>query len=455
MATVTFYNFSKRKNSTATPSGSGSDRTVRLKDNTSLYKPTFELNESTYPTFTYAAWKGLYYYVTDIVNKANNLYDVECELDPMGSAADDIDGSTVYVNRASRDYDIWLPDPELSGKQKLLSHQQAVTSLATGNTPIMDGTGCYILRVVGGDGQQSGGIDTFILQQQEVEWVLDFMFSDGTVFDSAWDTVMKTVFNPFQYVVSLMYTPISYAWMTQGAVSKVVSFGWWKTSNQYTFATYTGRNFSAFDLDMPSNTWGDFRDYDPRFTKFNMILPGGICVELPSVYLSHGTLKMQIVMDIITGAAQYVLKDSTGTLATFDSKLAFPVQIGQQAVDSNAIVGGVASAAGAFITSNPVALLGASGSVQAILQPNPSINGSTESVAMINANRQITLCVNRYESGVYSDSTIGRMVNHNVTFDIGSNNGFYKCANASISTQLPDEYKEQINSILNSGFFLE
>lgn len=454
MASVNFYNFSKKKNSTAVPAGSGTSHTVRLKDGTSLYRPTFELSGA-FPSYTYAEFRGLYYYVTDITQIANSLYDIDCELDPMGSARSDIDGMTAYVNRASINYDVWLPDPELSGKQVLQTHIQEVTSLATGNNPIMDNVGCYILRVVGGDGNQAGGIDTFILTQQEVEWVLDFMFSDGTVFDSAWDTVMKTVFNPFQYVVSLMYTPIAYDWMTQGASTKVVSFGWWKTSNSYKCATYTGRNFTAFDITKPANTWNDFRDYDPRYTKFSMILPGGTCVELPSVYLSHGQLKMQIVMDIITGAAQYVLKDSTGTLATFDSKLAFPVQIGQQAVDSNSIVGGVASAAGAFITSNPVALLGASGAVQAILQPNPSINGSTESVAMINANRQITLSVNRYTTGVYSDSTIGRMVNHNVTFDIGTNNGYYKCANASVNTRLPDEFKEAINSIMNSGFFLE
>lgn len=454
MASVTFYNFSKRKNSTKTPSGSGTSHTVNLKDGTSLYHPVFELTGA-FPSYTYASWQGLYFYVTDITQTARNLYEIECELDPMGSAAGDIDGMTAYVNRASVNYDIWLPDPELSGKQKLFDHQQAVTGLGTGNNPIMDNTGCYILRVVGGDGHQSGGVDTFILQQQEVEWVLDFMFSDGDVFDAAWDTVMKTVFNPFQYVVSLMYTPIAYDWMTQGATDKVVSFGWWKTTNSYKCATYTGRNFTAFDLTMPTNTWNDFRDYDPRYTKFNLILPGGICVEMPSVYLSHGTLKMQIVMDIITGAAQYVLKDSTGTLATFDSKLAFPVQIGQQAVDSNAIVGGVAAVAGAYITSNPAALLGASGAVQSILQPNPSINGSTESVAMINANRQITLSVNRYETGVYSDATLGRMVNHNVTFDIGSNNGYYKCANASVNTKLPDSYKDEINNIMNSGFFLE
>ena len=44
MATVYFYNFSKRRNSTKTPSGAGTSHTVRLKDNTSLYRPVFELS---------------------------------------------------------------------------------------------------------------------------------------------------------------------------------------------------------------------------------------------------------------------------------------------------------------------------------------------------------------------------------------------------------------------------
>lgn len=448
--TVTFYNFSKRKNSTTVPSGSGTDVDVLLKDNTSLYQPVFELSGSNFPNYTYASFQSKYYYVTDIVSTAHNLYEIHCELDPMGTARSSIDGMTAYVNRSSVNYDIWLPDPELSSKPKLVSHTQAVTSCS-----MLDGTGCYILRVVGGDGQDSGGIKTFILQEQEVNWVLDFMFSDGTVFDAAWDTVMKTVFNPFQYVVSLMYTPVGYTDMSYLLSNDYVKFGWWSTSNQYKKFTGTGRTWLAFNINSPAAYFGDYRDYDPRHTKVSMILPGGTCIELPSVYLSHGQLKMEIVMDVVTGAAQYVLKDTTGTLATFDGQLAFPIQIGQQAVDSNAIVGGVASVAGSYITSNPVGLLGASGAVQAIIQPNPSINGSTESVAMINRNNQITISANRYETGVYSPSTIGRMVNANVTFDIGTNNGYYKCVNASVSTNLPQEYKDIINNTMDSGFFLE
>ena len=119
MATVYFYNFSKRRNSTKIPSGSGTSHTVRLKDATSLYRPVFELSGGNYPTYTYAKWKGYYYYVTDIVSTANNLYEVECELDPMSSARNDILNTTAFVNRSASSYDLWMPDNELSNKAKI------------------------------------------------------------------------------------------------------------------------------------------------------------------------------------------------------------------------------------------------------------------------------------------------------------------------------------------------
>lgn len=453
MATVYFYNFNKRRNSTKTPSGSGTSHTVRLKDNTSLYRPVFELSGSNYPSYTYASWQGLYYYVTDIVSTGNNLYEAECELDPMGSAKGDILSTTAFVNRSSSSYDLYMPDNELSNKAKILSHGHTVSSLSG----IFDSDGCYIMRVIGKE-----GIDTFILTKPDLHDILDFMFDDGNFPDVLGDAVIKAVFNPFQYVVSLQYTPLSYTWVSDGAFDSTFHFGWWPVNTDtYKKSARTGIHILGQTVTLPSAYFNDFRDYDPRFTRCNLILPGGIETEMPSSWLSLGSLKLEIVFDILTGKAQYLITDSgSNVMSTFSAQLGFDVQIGQQAVSAGGLISNVVSAGiglSSYISGNALGAAagigGLSGAISAVTQPNPTMIGSQQTALFAQVQSEVEIEYTRYESGTYAGASIGRMLNQEVTLSTLS--GFCKCSAASVNTELPAQYKDEINSYLNSGFFIE
>ena len=84
MATLTYYSFSKRNKSTAQPT-SGTQITVNLKDGVSLTNPVFLLQYSGFPTFNYCEFQGRYYFVTDIRQVRNDLFEVECEEDYLAS----------------------------------------------------------------------------------------------------------------------------------------------------------------------------------------------------------------------------------------------------------------------------------------------------------------------------------------------------------------------------------
>ena len=447
---VSFYNFSKRRNSTARPSGSGTQIDVLLKENTSLYNPVFELSGGNYPSYTYASWQGLYYYVTNIVSTGNNLYEVECELDPMGSAKSDILSTTAFVNRSSSSYDIYMPDNELSNKAKIVDHGHTVSSL----TGIFDSTGCYIMRVIGKE-----GIDTFILTQSDLHDILDFMFDDGNFTDVLGDVVIKAVFNPFQYIASLQYTPLSYTWVSDGAFNSTFHFGWWPiNTDTYKKTTRTGLHILGQTVTLPSAYFGDFRDYDTRFTRCNMILPGGIETEMPSSWLSLASLKIEIVFDILTGKAQYLITDSgSNVMSTFSAQLGFDVQIGQQAVSAGGVISNAVAAGVGFGMGNALGVLsgigGLSGAVSAITQPNPSIVGSQQTALFAQVQSGVEIEYTRYESGTYAGASIGRMLNQEVT--LSTLTGFCKCSAASVDTDLPAQYKDEINGYLNSGFFIE
>lgn len=96
MATANFYTFSKRKNSTLQPTGTGTQIDVNLKSGTSLLSPTFLLNVSGRPTYNYVGFEGRYYFITDIISVRNDLWEIQCTVDALASWKTDI-GSTQAI----------------------------------------------------------------------------------------------------------------------------------------------------------------------------------------------------------------------------------------------------------------------------------------------------------------------------------------------------------------------
>ena len=100
MATLTYYTFSKRKKSTATPTG-GTQIDVKLKSGTSLISPTFLLNISGRPTFNYVSFEGRYYFVNDVTSVGNDLWEIACTEDYLASWKSDIGGTTALIMYAT------------------------------------------------------------------------------------------------------------------------------------------------------------------------------------------------------------------------------------------------------------------------------------------------------------------------------------------------------------------
>ena len=106
---VTAYTFfNKRKNSTKRPSG-GHKRNVVLLDDVSLYSPIFQSEYWDYND-NYCKWAGRFYYVTDVVTKNQNIFEVHCEIDPLATWKDDIMATTAFVTFSTSDFDIGIPD---------------------------------------------------------------------------------------------------------------------------------------------------------------------------------------------------------------------------------------------------------------------------------------------------------------------------------------------------------
>ena len=153
-----FYKFSKRKNSTKQPTGTGTTINVDLKSGTSLLAPTLLLNNSGKPDFNYCSFMGMYYFIKDIVSVRNDLWELYLVVDPLATAKADIIASTQYVSYSSQAGNAWLADVRIP----VLKSTTASKNIAA--LPFINTQGIYILSVVGGD-TGVGGCEVFAVNK--------------------------------------------------------------------------------------------------------------------------------------------------------------------------------------------------------------------------------------------------------------------------------------------------
>ena len=114
MATITFYNFNKRRNSTAIPT-TGDQTDVYLKDGCSLLSPVFMLSLSSVPSWNMCLFEGRYYRITDIVNIRNELYEIHADVDVLATWKNDIMAASAFVAYDTA-ANTEIPDNRLSAK---------------------------------------------------------------------------------------------------------------------------------------------------------------------------------------------------------------------------------------------------------------------------------------------------------------------------------------------------
>lgn len=457
---IYLYTFSKKHNSTAIPSIEGVAVDVVLKESTSIWEPQFILSSASIPEFNYLEWDDRFYFIDDIVKANRDTYSISCSVDPLATWRSEILSMNTFVERSASTYNSYLNDNEMSVNQEIGSMSYSSTTLtdSTGVKNLFNGAGCYIVRCTSDDSDSITGISTYVMTKTELASLLSFLFNDsGSIWEAAWDSVTKAVFNPFQYVLSIKWCAINYSIMSAGLTSKEVHLGWWTTGLQAKVVDYVGQTFS-YSLVMGDviNNYGDFRDTNPNYTKYKILIPGSGLFELPSILMSL-PLDIQLYMDVITGKSTWFLlyNASNQVLARFEGNVCADIQISQVNRDLASAIGHTAGAVGMALSGNAIgATMGGVNAIGNILQGVPSTNGNASSLMELASINAVVLYAERYRSkDNYSPITRGKPLMENKTLSTLS--GFCQCGQASINCDAPPKYKDLINNYINSGFYIE
>lgn len=452
---IIFYKFSKRKNSTKQAFNGVSYKYGTLKDFCSITKPVILVDMGKIHDYNYAYITEFkrYYYITNVVVESGTMCRVYMAVDVLASYKDDILNADVFVQRWSRSNVIDLVDGECIAKAN------PEIMIETGRMPL-DTKGIFVLGIAGKNGEEA--ITYFDLSLGQMERFNYFMFTEETFAGVISEDVVKSFFNPFEYVTSAMWFPFSHSLQE----AKKIDFGWFE-SEEMKGVPLKGNSLTSGELwvripKMYPN--GDFRN--GTFGQYEIYIPFFGTIPLDSnIINSADVISYKFVVDIATGKAQCqlgygdesIMESGSGTVfKRIEGQMGCPVALAQSKTDIvNSAFSGVGSLASARPSVGGVvnAVHGVYSAVQNAM-PKIETKSGNGCRSIMDFEKDVKLTATFYRANVLNPEDRGYI--HCKRQTLGSlGGGFAICDNASIPLSATEEEIIEVNNYVNGGIYIE
>lgn len=336
---VTLFSFSKLRNSTARPTTEGQAVHVTLKQDTSFLNPVLILQTKTNTTnptswnYAYISEFKRYYYITDWIY-INAVWEANLMVDVLASWKEEIGDSTQYVSRCSNTYSVDV----LDNVYPATAYQSVNRTEIPGFDANIGTSGVYVVGVVSNEQGSIGATKYYMLTQDGMDEWLDVLMTDtswlGSDFGEITDDVVKTISNPFEYIVSCKWFPFEPSWLVESP--RNIKMGWYTLP--YVRTGLLIKSTDTFNNSItiprhPQKSRGDWLELAPYTTrKLITSYFGEILINSKDILLSD-TLTLTIKVDYITGDAVLYLKSGGGTFAEYQGVVGCPIQIAQYFTD--------------------------------------------------------------------------------------------------------------------------
>ena len=454
--------FSKRKNSTLIPTGTGTEIDVYMKEDSNLDAPSIVLTGNSKDLdYVYINDYGKYYFVGSPIYLTNGMTQYDLEEDYLATHKADIGSTKAMIMRSSTGYNEWIPDPEV-----YVSTQKTIAKTIDSNTVgFADPTGVYLLTVINEDGCATGFAAQYFDNTTGMRALANDLMNSTFVQD-----IMQYTSNISAAIVSLKWMPFSYSTIT---TSSFVTLENYKVSNlSFTSAGYriTGNSYyldGATTIAIPWRSDKDYREACP-YTQARLLIPMYGFVDLnASDLVGAPNLYIQYRADRSTGDVVVIInKDSAGeVLQTIQFNVAVEMPI---ATLTRNIGGAISSIAGAVNNTIGIAagnyVGGAAGLISNAASFALAANGRSVSLKGSLEGKAATAYGNQFQLFLFAPHTLdptnadfiaikGRPCQYVDT--ISNHSGFVQCADASVSIAGDNTEREAINNYLNTGFYYE
>lgn len=511
---ITFYQFAKRTNSTKIVNVTGTTYDCQLKAETDMINPSLLINGV--PAAWNPIWNYCYipafsrYYFINNWRWRNGVWECDCTVDVLASWKTQIGAKEEYILRTNSTNGLVFNEnvsdtvyPTLCDFSK--NAVEVASPFASSIT-----SGCYIIGCITGadftpqPDETVGAITYYVMTPTELENLKYQLLTDeNMVTMGITDTlgqmlvndvskeVLKTMYNPYQYVVSCMWFPFGANAITDKTYKTAIRLGWWS----YTVTAYaiTAQVLSSFVEDIGSLhghpqalNRGNYLNYEP-YTKTTLIGRFGT-MAVDTHYFANGeTLRIYYQIDLVEGTALMKLVARTATpsetlITTRVFQIGVPIQLAQVGVDYmgqamasvqgsmgalSGIIGGATSggnlgaAAGPYGAAAGAVVGAATGAVNSLLNgvynttaaSMPQMETSGANGSFLLPFQKTTLLQLYYYIADEDIEHRGRPVYRKKT--INTLSGYVLCAEGDIDFACLETEKAMISAYLTSGFFYE
>lgn len=342
---VTFYSFSKKKNSTARPTGSGTTFACRIKAPSGIIHPIIEISSlsDTFPTFNYAyipAFDERYYFVREWTQEPGNIWTVQLDADPLASWKTVIGAQSFYVLRSSAAKDGLIKDAMYPTRATytysiLAGSSGAWWDLGSSDQPLTAGYYVVGLLSYAGDFDRIGGVNYIAMLPVQFKNFLDAIYSPsdasafmakvgstvGAVFAEASQEMTQEEKSNLAYIVENPFTDYikSITWVPAAPVSSTIQNSLYLGPNNLTgffFRSVFAKDHATFTTRFQvqqhplAATRGKYLNTEP-FTEYYLRLPKMGLQRVPGDLIAdRAYLWVSLQIDPITGEGLYTLLTS-------------------------------------------------------------------------------------------------------------------------------------------------
>lgn len=321
---ITLYVFDKKYNSTARPGAGVTARVLdgQLKQSTDVLTPSIvfkKMADGVNPTgYTYAYLDAFqkYYYITNW-SWDLGVWTAAMQVDALATYKTQIGASSHYILRSNTSYDGEITDTLYPAKCKPSIYKSNLGTPFVQN--VLDGT--FVVGIINNAANAAlGAVTWYAMNYQELGILKNFLMQDAFIsscvdptqsLEISWD-LLKTIYNPFQYIASCKYFPFPVS-AAGGSSVTGIPLGWWTLDAQITGKQLNSAGVMAqgnfnFDAHTQAASRGEYLNYAP-YSEYELFCSPFPSVPLDRTMFPSGAVGFQIDCDYTSGMGRLSLYD--------------------------------------------------------------------------------------------------------------------------------------------------